>query len=819
MLLNDLRQWRALAFTLLMPVLATAQSGSVDPSFNVGTGANNRIFAMAAQPDGRQIIGGTFTNYAGNAVNRLARITRTGGFDNTFSIGTGPNGQVNAVAVDGQGRILIGGSFSMYNGVQRARLARLNANGTLDATFDIGTGMGGGVVTAIAIQADGKIIAVGAFNTFNGVAQNRVVRLNADGTRDASFNIGSGPNGDVYTMSIDQDGRVVIGGAFGTVNGIARSGIARLTTTGAVDTSFNPGGGFNGLVYAVAHQRDGGILVGGTFTSYNGSIPAARIARLQRNGTYDATFVTGTGFNSWVYTITVQGDGKILAGGDFTSYNGATRNRLVRLNTNGSHDGSFNTGTTCNNWVYAITWQPEGRVTAAGGFTSFNGSARNRIIRLNSVCDESLALTLRTDAFGAQTSWELLGEGFTYPICSGSGLASSTETTVSCCVPYGPLRLRVLDSAGDGMTSGGYVLHDASGRRIIDNRDDGVFGSESSIAANGSFYVPMGAGKPIFTACDKLDWVSSQYMVASALPEVSAQWGVGDQTDDGYEFWWYDPDGSYSQRKFRSHATSDGFGSGALRACHQRLSWFPATNPIPEGVLLNVKVRGRVNGVNMEWGTACRFKLDPVAAACPQTRLINIPGHQYFSCGVTKPRNKFVTAMAIPQANKYEFEFTNASLGYSHTIQSNNYHRYLNWTTNPLVAGQTYNVRVRASRDGGASFCPWGDVCTVTIAAAAQGGASSMIVQEDDVDVTLWPNPSTGDQVALSVSGLEGASTDVELTVIDGMGRMVHQRIISTEGPQWQGEWQFPSTLPTGQYFLRYRIGDAVKTERFVVTR
>ena len=130
MLHHALRQWRVLAFTLLLPALATAQSGSVDPSFNVGTGANNRIFAMAAQPDGSQIIGGTFTNYAGNTVNRLARITRTGAFDNTFTIGTGPNGQVTAIAVDAAGRVLIGGSFSMYNGVQRARLARLDRKST-----------------------------------------------------------------------------------------------------------------------------------------------------------------------------------------------------------------------------------------------------------------------------------------------------------------------------------------------------------------------------------------------------------------------------------------------------------------------------------------------------------------------------------------------------------------------------------------------------------------------------------------------------------------------------------------------------------------
>lgn len=814
-----MRPARVLLLAIAFPGVVSAQSGSIDPAFNIGTGANNRVFAMAAQPDGRQLIGGSFTNYAGNAINRLARITRTGAYDNTFVVGVGPNGQVNAIAVDPSGRAIIGGSFSMYNNVQRARLARLNPNGTLDTGFDIGTGMGGGVVNAIAIQPDGKIIVVGAFNAFNGVAHSRIVRLNSDGSRDASFAIGTGANGDVYAVSLDALGRVVIGGGFSAVNGVARAGVARLTATGEVDTSFDPGGGVNAAVYAVAHQRDGRIVIGGVFTSYNGSIPAARIARLNRNGSFDASFVTGTGFNSWVYTLVPQADGKILAGGDFSTYNGGARNRLVRLNGNGSVDTGFNIGSAANNWVYAITWQPEGRITAAGGFTTFNGNARNRVIRLNSACDENVQLTVKTDAFGSQTSWELLGEGFTYPICAGAGFANDQETTVSCCVPFGSMRLRVLDSAGDGMTTGGYVLKDGAGRRIIDNKNDGVFGAESTIAANGSFFLPMGEGRPIFTACDKLDWVSTQYMVASELVEVSAQWGVGDQTDDGYEFWWYDPDGTYSQRKYRNHATSDGFGVGALRACHQRVSWAASTPPLPEGVLLNVKVRGRVNGVNMEWGPACRFKMDHAAAACPSTQLINIPGHQYFSCGVTKARNKYVTAVAVPQANRYEFEFTNTALGYSKLVQTNTYHCYLNWASNPVVAGQTYNVRVRASRDNGTSFCPWGEVCTVTIASAAQGGSSSMALQENEVQIGLWPNPSTGERVELRVSGIEEGIGELELTVMDALGRIVHRQPAIPDGDQWRGGLEFQQVLPAGQYFLRIALGEQVEVKRFIVSQ
>ncbi|MBK6829237.1 MAG: hypothetical protein IPG92_00125 [Flavobacteriales bacterium] len=91
-----------------------------------------------------------------------------------------------------------------------------------------------------------------------------------------------------------------------------------------------------------------------------------------------------------------------------------------------------------------------------GGFTTFNGTARNRLVRLFTGCDDTVQLVLKTDGFGAQTSWETIGEGFTYTICSGTGFASNQEITATCCFPWAALRLRVLDSAGDGMTTGGY---------------------------------------------------------------------------------------------------------------------------------------------------------------------------------------------------------------------------------------------------------------------------------------------------------------------------------------------------------------------------
>ncbi|MBL7953064.1 MAG: T9SS type A sorting domain-containing protein [Flavobacteriales bacterium] len=809
-----------LAGLLLSPFTSStaAQSGSLDGAFNVGTGANGRVYTMVAQPDGKQIVGGAFTTYNGTARNRVVRVSRSGALDATFVIGTGPNGQVNHAAVDANGKILLGGSFTSYNGTNRSRLVRVNSNGTLDGSFNIGTGFNGNV-NFILVQPDGKILVAGMFTTYNGATQNRIVRLNSDGTLDATYQVGTGVNGDVYAASLDAEGRLIIGGSFTAVNGTTRINVARLTTTGAVDTGFDPGAGPNNAVYCIAVQRDGRILLGGLFTSYNAITPSARIARLERSGAYDNTFSVGTGFNSWVYTIAVQGDGKILAGGDFTTYNGTARNRMVRLNTNGSVDSGFSMGSAFNNWVYAITWQPEGRTTVAGGFTSYNGAARNRILRLQTGCDENVQLTVKADAFGSQTSWELMGEGFTYPVCNGSGFTNNTEVTVSCCVPHGPMRLRVLDSAGDGMTTGGYVLKDASGKRIIDNANDGAFASESSIATGGSFYLPMSAYRPLNSICDKVDWTYNQLMVASATDEVSAQWGVGDQTDDGYEFWFYDPDGSYSQRKFRSHAAPGSYGSGATRACYLNITWTP--NPIPENVLLNVKVRGRVNGTNREWGAACRFKLDPVSAACPRTKLIDTPGDQYFSCGASRTRSQYVTAKPVSGANRYEFEFVNVGDGYNYTIQSTNYHRYLNWASPALVSGRTYQVRVRASRDNGASWCQWGETCSVSITgpnAMAAGADVDRVDELQPFEMVLWPNPSAGDGMQISLTGHE-SDASVDITIMDMTGKLVHQQRIKGEGPALRSWIGFDGDLPAGQYFLRASVDEHVALQRFVVTR
>jgi len=191
--------------------------------------------------------------------------------------------------------------------------------GTIDLTFNPGSGANNLVCTA-SIQSDGKIIIGGTFTFYNGIARNRIARLNTDGSLDTSFNPGTGADNDVWTTSIQSDGKIIIGGNFTSYNGIAINRIARLNTNGTLDTSFNPGTGANDYVYTTSIQSDGKLMVGGNFTSYNG-IARNRIARLNTNGTLDTSFSPGTGANDIVYTTSIQSDGKIIIGGYFTSYN------------------------------------------------------------------------------------------------------------------------------------------------------------------------------------------------------------------------------------------------------------------------------------------------------------------------------------------------------------------------------------------------------------------------------------------------------------------------------------------------------------------
>ncbi len=403
-------------------------NGGLDTSFNPGTGANNRISKVVVQTDGRIIIGGSFTSFNGTAINRIARLNSDGSLDNNFSIGSGSNGDVNSIAVQNDGKIIIGGNFSTYNGTSRTRLARLNNDGSLDTTFDTGTGLDS-YIYAVAIQNDGRIVIGGDFTAYNGKRALRIARLNSDGSLDSTVKVGTGPDQVVRTFAIQNNGKIVIGGNFKSYNGTTMNRIARLNSDGSLDTSFNSGIAADSNIMSVVLQSDGKIIIGGPFTSYNGSIRnyiarlksdgsldsslpmqknatnivqsiavqtdgkilvggdfisfTRQLARFNSDGSPDITFYEGTGANGTVSTIAIQHDGKAIIGGYFTFVNASSRNYIARLNIDGSLDNSFNPGTGANDHIQSLAIQSDGKIIVAGYFTSFNGQPSNRIVRLN----------------------------------------------------------------------------------------------------------------------------------------------------------------------------------------------------------------------------------------------------------------------------------------------------------------------------------------------------------------------------------------------------------------------------------------------------
>jgi uncharacterized delta-60 repeat protein len=249
------------------------------------------------------------------------------------------SGAVYAMGLQTDGKLVVGGAFSAVNSSSsRYHLARLLTDGTLDSTF-FATGSGVySTVWALAVQSDGRIVIGGDFTSVGGTSRYHVARLNSNGTLDGSFIPTNAINYSVLAVAVQTNNAVIIGGTFNNQVPFP-SWNARLNADGTTDTSFSSYP--NGAVYAIAIQTDGKIVIGGAFTTANGAT-RNHIARLNGDGSLDNTFQNGmAGASSNVRCIQIQSDGKILIGGDFNLVNGSYRNYVARLNTDGSIENGF----------------------------------------------------------------------------------------------------------------------------------------------------------------------------------------------------------------------------------------------------------------------------------------------------------------------------------------------------------------------------------------------------------------------------------------------------------------------------------------------
>ena len=314
-----------------------AQAQTVDSSFAAVNVSN--VTAVVVQADGKVIIVGGFTHVGGVPRNRIARLNADGSLDLTFSGAGGANGPILALEPQADGRLVVAGSFTTMQGASANRISRLNADGSVDSSFNVGAGANDSIA-AVKVQANGKIVVAGAFSQVNGSPRQFITRLNADGAVDASFNAGSGPNSPINDIKLQADGKVVIGGGFGFVSGVSRRGVARLNYDGSLDASFGAGilAGTVGTVSTIDLQTDGRILIGGSFSAVNGS-PCSGLARLNADGTLDTSFITGLTTLASISSVRVQPDGRIIVGGQLNFAGiGALPDFAGRLNADGSLD-------------------------------------------------------------------------------------------------------------------------------------------------------------------------------------------------------------------------------------------------------------------------------------------------------------------------------------------------------------------------------------------------------------------------------------------------------------------------------------------------
>jgi uncharacterized delta-60 repeat protein len=350
-------------------------SASADQT-NTSFALDQPVHSIALQSDGKVLIGGEFTVADGVPRGHVARLNQDGTTDFAFMNGlAGANGAVNSTALQPDGKLLIGGIFQSVNGVAQPGVARLNPNGGLDTSFNAAIGPGP-IGVQIALQSDHKILV--ETTVLNGTTtHDTLFRLNADGTRDTSWLVAL--DGAVTAMAQQSDGKIIIVGTF-------TPGVGRLTTNGVFDTTFLNGmSGVAGLVNCVAIQPDGKVVIGGYFFFVN-HVARTRLARLNPDGSVDAGFQNGmAGADGEPEAMALQPDGKVLIGGYFNSVNNTARSGIARLNADGSLDTGFQNGMAGADApsVLSLVLQPDGRVLIGGGFTSINGVTRYRITRLN----------------------------------------------------------------------------------------------------------------------------------------------------------------------------------------------------------------------------------------------------------------------------------------------------------------------------------------------------------------------------------------------------------------------------------------------------
>ncbi len=345
--------------------------GDIDASFNPNVSIFGQAYALAVQPDNKTIVAGSFSFANSSSRTNIARFNVDGTTDTAFDPGTGFNQVPSRIVVQSDGKILVAGPFTTFNGSSVSGLVRLNSNGSLDAAFaPVLTGVNG-----TELEPDGKILVFGSFTLVNGIAKQRLARLNSDGSLDNTFNAQIASGG-VYSAIQEAGGQYIVGGAFSGVDGFNRSNLVRLNTNGSIDLNFTATG--------VPTINEVKPVAGGKYVCISGAGAPSGLLRRNNDGSADATFKNNTFLGNSdprLYAMLVQPDGTLIVGGNFYSINSVSRGNIARFDANGNLDTLF-FPTGANTVVNALARQVNGDVIVGGQFTSFNNFTRSGIARV-----------------------------------------------------------------------------------------------------------------------------------------------------------------------------------------------------------------------------------------------------------------------------------------------------------------------------------------------------------------------------------------------------------------------------------------------------
>ena len=327
---------------------------------------SSTVNSVAALSGGQVLVGGYFREINDFSQTYVARLNEDGTLDESFNPVL--NSSVAYVRETPAGKILIAGSFSEVNGMERRRLALLNPDGSLVTTFapDVPS-----EIRALLLQSDGKIVITQG---------SQLIRLNADGTLDPSFNCTFA--GSVYALAGLPDGRILMGGGFWRVNGLTTAKrLARLNPDGSLDESFAPNVGV-GTVKAIAVRDDYSCYIGGAFTGIGGR--HQQVAHFLADGSMDYSFQVALEPGTCdVLALLALPNDKLIVAGDFSAVNGEARENLVQVKADGSIDPGFVGATDPTGEIRTVVRTDNGRLLIAGSFDQVDQIAQKYLARLH----------------------------------------------------------------------------------------------------------------------------------------------------------------------------------------------------------------------------------------------------------------------------------------------------------------------------------------------------------------------------------------------------------------------------------------------------